>query len=205
MTAFVPAWVSTDSTMSSQNLMTPYTVGANPAYTQGIEPSGFYIQGSDTSLGIGEFIYGQMSNATGCNAGNVCEGTQTLYTSGNSIILITSFQQWAGTANSGKALAVSLATLTQNQFGWFQVVGNALVTSSGAGTISVPVYWQAAGIISVTAVAGKQMLSSTGVVAASANFGAAVFVAGTGTVQPALSASQSVININTPHAQGAIT
>jgi hypothetical protein len=191
--------------MSSQNLMTAYTVGTNPAFVQGVEPSGLYVQGSDPSLGIGEFIYGQMSNATGCVAGNVCEFTQTLYSSGVSISLINSFQQWQGTANSGKALGVALATLAQNQFGWFQVVGNALTASNGAGTVGSPVYWEANGVISIVVVASKQMLTAVGVLAPSASFGQGVFVTGVGTSTPALTASQVVLNINAPHAQGAIT
>jgi hypothetical protein len=203
--AFAPAWVASDSTMSAQQLNSAYTIGGNPAFLQGQEPSGMYVQGSDASLGIGEFVYGQWSNATGCVAGNVCEGTQTLFTNGSSIVLITSFQLWQGTANSGKALGVALTTLAQNQFGWFQIQGNALVVTNGTDVVGNPAYWQANGVISSTAVASKQMLSSQFVVAASANFGSAVFVVGTGTVQPALSATNAVANIQSPHAQGAIT
>jgi hypothetical protein len=203
--AFAPAWVASDSTMSGQQLNSAYTIGANPAFLQGIEPSGMYVQGFDPSLGIGEFVYGQWSNATGCVAGNVCEGTQTLFTNGSSIVLITSFQLWQGTANSGKALGVALATLAQNQFGWFQIQGNALVVTNGTDVVGSPAYYQANGVVSSTAVASKQMLSSQFVVAASANFGAAVFVVGTGTVQPALSATNAVANVQSPHAQGAIT
>ena len=205
MTAFVPNWVATDSTMSAQNLMSAYTLASNPAYPQGAEPSGLYLQGSDPSLGIGEFIYGQFSNASGCVAGNVCEFTQTLLSSGVSVSLVTSCQLWQGTANSGKALAIALTALAQNQFGWFQIVGNALAVSQGTGTINVPVYWQANGVISITAVASKQMLSSAGIVAPSASFGQGVYVVGTGTVTPALTSTQVILNVNTPHAQGAIT
>jgi hypothetical protein len=203
--AFAPAWVASDSTMAAQQLQSAYTIGANPAYLQGLEPSGMYVQGEDVSLGIGEFVYGQWSNATGCVQGNVCEGTQTLFANGNSIILITSFQLWQGTANSGKALGVAMTTLAQNQFGWFQIQGNAFVVTNGTDVVGSPAYWQANGVISSTAVASKQMLSSQFVVAAAANFGSAVFVAGTGTVQPALAATNAVLNIQSPHAQGAIT
>jgi len=205
MATYAPQWVAVDSTASSQNLMTPYTIGSNPAYLEGIEPSNQVVQGADPSLGIGTFVYGQMSNAAGCNAGNVCEYTQTLFTNGNSIILISSFQQWAGTANSGKTLAVALAALTQYQFGWFQLYGNAFVTSNGAMTANSAVYWQAAGVVSVTGVASKQMLATVSAVASGANFGTAVFVAGTGTVQPALAATNAIVTINNPLAQGAIT
>lgn len=203
--AFAPAWVGTDSAMSGQQLNSSYVIGSNPAFLQGQEPSGMYIQGSDVSLGIGEFVYGQWSNATGCVAGNVCEATQTLFTNGSSIVLVSSFQLWQGTANSGKALAVAQTTLAQNQFGWFQIQGNALVVTNGTDVVGSPAYYQANGVVSSTAVASKQMLSAVFVVAAAANFGSAVFVSGTGTVQPALSATNAVVNIQSPHAQGAIT
>jgi hypothetical protein len=203
--AFAPAWVASDSTMASQQLTSAYTIGSNPAYVQGIEPSGMYVQGDDPSLGVGEFQYGQWSNATGCVAGNVCEGTQTLYTAGSSIILITSYQLWQGVANSGKALGVALTTLAQNQFGWFQIQGNALVVTNGTDVVASGLYWQANGVVSSTVVASKQVVGAQFVVAASANFGSSVFVVGTGTVQPALSATNAVANIQSPHAQGAIT
>lgn len=205
MANFVPNWVGTDSSMSAQNLMTPYTVGANPALLQGTEPSGMYVQGSDPSLGIGEFLYGQWSNATPAALGSICEGTQTLFTSGVSVSLITSFQLWQGTANSGKPLGVALCVLAQNQFGWFQIVGNALVATNGTSAINNPAYWQANGIVSSTPVASKQMLSTVFVLQASQNFGQGVFVPGTGTVTPTLTATQAIASINTPHAQGAIT
>jgi hypothetical protein len=203
--AFVPSWVSTDSTMSAQNLMTPYTVGQNPSFLEGIEPSGMYVQGFDESLGIGQFIYAQASAAAGINAGNVCELTQTLFSSGASISLITSVQQWAGTANSGKTLCVALTTLTQFQFGWFQVYGASLVTTSAAVAVGAGAWWNALGVVQGTAVASKQMVNAQCVVASSASFGQAVFVTGTGNVTPALTATQAIYNINAPFAQSAIT
>ena len=212
MAAFVPNWVATDSVMSGQSLATAYAPGSNPALAAGVEPAGMYVQGFDPSLGIGQFIYAQVSNAAGVTAGNVCEMTQTLLTGnltwgsytvsfGSGVALMTSVQQWQGTANSGKNLCVALATLTQYQFGWFQVYGNALLTSSGAivgGTSSA--YWQANGVVQAGAVASKQMVSAIATVANSASFGQAV-----SGVVPALSATQSIYFINAPHAQSAIT
>lgn len=200
MTTFVPNWVATDSTMSAQNLMTPYTVGLYPNYPNGTEPPGMYVQGFDPSLGIGQFIYCQMSNAAGCNAGDVCELTQTLYNPGASVSLIHSVQQWAGVANSGKPLCVALAALAQNQFGWFQVYGAALVNSSGAVAAGNSAYWNALGVVKAAAVASKQANAMTALVANSANFGQAVQG-----VVPAISATQSVWFVNAPQAQGAIT
>jgi hypothetical protein len=195
-----PNWVATDSTMSGQNLMTAYTVGANPNLALGVEPSGMVVQGADYSLGIGTFVYAQCSNAAGVSQGNVCEITQTLYASGLSISLVNSVQQWQGTANSGKNLCVALSTLAQNQFGWFQVYGNALVTVSGTLGAGSSAYWNANGVVQSAAVASKQMVSAVGLVAAAASFGQNSF----GTT-PTISAGYSIIQIANPHAQSAIT
>lgn len=200
MSAFIPNWVSSDSTMSGQNLMSAYTQGTIPNYPLGTEPSGMQVQGFDPSLGIGQFIYAQMSNATGCVIGNFCELTQTLFSSGASVSIVNSVQQWAGTANSGKTLCVALATLAQNQYGWFQVYGAALVTSSGAIAAGNGASWNAAGIIQAAAVASKQAISVQAVVANSASFGQ-----GFQGVTPTLTATQSIYFVNAPHAQGAIT
>lgn len=201
MTAYVPQWVSTDSTMAAQNLMSAYTIGTYPNYAQGTEPSGMYVQGADPSLGIGQFVYAQMSNASGCGAGDVCELTATTYSpNGTSVSVVMSVQQWAGTANSGKTLCVALAAVAQNQFGWFQVYGAALVHSSGAVAAGASAYWNAAGVVQTTAVASKQMVSAQALVANSASFGQV-----SAGVVPTLTASQSIWFINSPHAQSAIT
>jgi hypothetical protein len=198
MVTFVPNWVATDSTMSSQNLMSAYAVGSNPTYPNGAEPPGMFVQGFDPSLGIGQFIYCEAS--AGVNAGDVCELTQTLYSVGTSISLIHSVQEWQGVANSGKPLCVALATLTTGQFGWFQVYGAALVNSSGAVAAASSAYWNAAGSVKVAAVASKQANGFTALVANSASFGQ-----GVSGVTPAISATQSVWFLNGPTAQGAIT
>jgi hypothetical protein len=200
MANFVANWVGVDSSMAGQPLTSAYTVGSNPAYTNGIEPSSQFMQGSDPSLGVGQFVYAQMSNAAGCTLGNVVELTNTTYTSGVSVSLVLSCQQWAGTVNSGKTLAVALATLLQNQFGWFQVYGNALMTCSGTVVALDGAYWQAAGVVQSTAVASKQMLSTQCMVAPSASFGQ-----GSAGVTPTLTAGQAIYFINNPVSQGKIT
>lgn len=211
MIAFVPTWVSTDSTMSSQNLMAAYSPGSLPNYLAGPEPSGMLVQGFDPSLGIGTFLFAQVSNAAGVTQGNVCELTQTLLTGnitwgsysasfGASVQLQNSVQQWQGTANSGKNLCVALQTLSQFQFGWFQVTGAALLTSSGAIAAGNSASWNANGVIQAAAVASKQMVAATALVANSASFGQAVQG-----VAPVLGAGQSVYYIQSPHAQSAIT
>jgi hypothetical protein len=195
---FTPQWTGVDGVMSSQMLMSAFSLPAGILY--GAEPSGQLIQGFDPSLGIGTFIYAQVSNVTGVTAGNVCEITQTLLSSGASVSVVNSVQQWAGTVNSGKTLCVALAAVAQNQFGWFQIYGAAVVSISGAFTVGSSAYWNALGVVQSAAVASKQMVSAQCVVATGANFGQAV-----SGVVPVLSASQAVLFLNSPHAQSAIT
>lgn len=200
MVNFVAQWTATDSTMAAQQLTAAYTVGSNPAYVNGAQPSGMTIQGFDATLGFGIFIYAQMSNAAGCVLGNVCELTATTYAPGASVSIVNSVQQWQGTANSGKTLCVALAALAQNQFGWFQTYGAALVTISGAIAAGNAAYWNANGVVQATAVASKQMISSQALVAPAANLGPAI-----GGVPPVVAAGFAVYFVNAPHAQSAIT
>ena len=200
MVNFVAAWVSTDSVMQGQQLTSAYTPNSNPAFPNGVEPSGMYVQGFDPSLGIGQFVYAQMSNAAGCVLGNVCELTSTTLASGTSVSVVNSVQQWQGAANSGKTLCVALATLAQNQYGWFQVYGAALVTISGAIAAGNPAYWNANGVVQAAAVASKQMLSVQALLAPAASFGQ-----GVQGVTPVIAAGFAVYFVNAPHAQSAIT
>jgi hypothetical protein len=200
MANFVPQWVGVDTNMSAQPLMSAYTEGSNPYVPKGNEPTLMQIKGFDPSLGTGYFIYAQCSNAAGIVAGNVCEITQTLFSSGASVSLISSVQQWAGTANSAKALCVALVTLAQNQYGWFQIYGNAFVTTSGAIAVGNGASWQALGVVQAAVVASKQASSFQAMVAPAANFGQAV-----GGVVPVMAANTSIYFINGPEVQGAIT
>lgn len=123
-------------------------------------------------------------------AGTVCEMTATL-TAG---VLTQSATAWAGTANSGRTLVIALNPGTVGQFSWFVVQGVAIVTCQGAPVAGNPVYWQAAGVVSPTAVAGKQMLSAAFTTAPAVTVGTYV-----------LTATQAIVNLNRPIAQGQIT
>lgn len=150
------------------------------------------IRGYDAALGGGEFIYAKYSGTIAL--GTVCELTPSL--SGG--VVINSATAWAGTANTGKPLAVAVAGGAANQWGWFQVEGNAIVVSQGSPVAGNPVYWQAAGVVSPTAVAGKQVLG--------AQFSTAPSVTiGSGTTAVTLSATQAVVMLDRPHSQSAIT
>ncbi|WAL81318.1 hypothetical protein OYT13_15815 [Pandoraea sp. XJJ-1] len=150
------------------------------------------IRGYDANLGGGEFVFAQAGGTIA--AGTVCQFNESIVSGA----IVDTAVAWAGTANSGDVLGVAMAALTVGQWGWFQVGGHAIVTCQGAPVAGNPVYWQAAGVVSPTAVAGKQMEG--------AKFSTAPAVTlGTGAAAIVLSATQAVLLLNRPSAQGAIT
>lgn len=197
MTTFVPVWTSNDESMTAIQLMSAFTL---PAGTYPTVQSGMEVEAADDSLGWGKFIFAQASAAAGVAAGDVCEMQSATLTFGTSVVMALGAQKWQGTTITGKSLAVALVALTQNQWGWFQIFGSALLNSNGAVAANDKVYWQANGVVSSTPVAGKQMVNAQAMVANSASFGQVVG----GTVQT-LSATQAVYYINYPYSQGAIT
>lgn len=75
--------------------------------------------------------------------------------------------RWAGTANSGAAVAVAMtANTSATTFSWYMVQGAAVVNTNGTVAAGDRAFWQATATVSSTAVAGKQVLGMT---AASAN------------------------------------
>lgn len=174
---------------------------AGPGYQNLVSGTGsgrmnFYSQvvaGYDPNLGGGEFMYLQYSGTI--VAGTVCEITPSI-ASGAIILKATA---WAGTTITGRPLCVAVAATGANtQFGWFQVGGNAVCTVQGAPAAGNPMYWQAAGVISPTGVAGKQIVNAMAATAVSQTIGQ-------GSSAVALSATQAVVTVNRPFAQGAIT
>jgi hypothetical protein len=192
------SFIAYDSTLGVVKLTDVDTVGPGPVNLVAGTGSGrmsfsFEImRGYDAALGGGEFVYAQATGTLA--AGDVCQFNQSL-TSG---AIINGAAKWAGTANSGDVVGVAVAAMTANQWGWFQVSGNAIVTCSGAPVAGNPVYWQAAGVVSPTAVAGKQLLG--------AKFATAPAVTlGTGSNAVVLSATQAVLLLDRCTAQPAIT
>jgi hypothetical protein len=95
-------------------------------------------------------------------------------------------------------IGVAVSAGTVGQWGWFQVSGNAIATCSGAPVAGNPVYWQAAGVVSPTLVAGKQLLG--------AKFATAPGVTiGTGSTAVVLSGTQAVLLLDRCTAQSNIT
>lgn len=150
------------------------------------------LRGYDTVLGGGEFMFGQASATIAI--GTVCQVNASIV-NGN---IVNTFAAWTGTANAGDILGVAMANLAAGQWGWFQVSGNAIVNVSGAPVQGNPAYWQAAGVISPTAVAGKQVEG--------AKFATAPAVTlGQGSNAYTLAATQAVVTLNRPSSQGQIT
>lgn len=192
------AFISINQIIGEVDLSIVDTVGPGPLNLTGGTGSGrqnFYLQevvGYDPNLGAGTFEYMRFSGTIA--AGTVCEKTPSI-SNGQ---IITNATAWAGTALTGRGLCVALSSGTVGQFGWFQVQGNAITTVSGAPTAGNAVYWQAAGVVSPTAVASKQMVNSWFATAVSQTIGQ-------GSTAIVLSATQAIVTMNRPFAQGAIT
>jgi hypothetical protein len=145
-------------------------------------PLGTIVTAVDPTYGVGEFILlkGVASTVVGSVVtynGN-SSGTPTFQTT-----LAPS------TANLAQPLAVAMSANVANQYGWYQISGQAVVATNGTLAAGPgPVYLAGSGQVTSTAAAGKQVLN-------------AINVTATGT--PA--ANQAVVEINRPFAQGAIT
>ena len=178
-------------------------LGAGPTTRGFTNYPGMEIKANDPFLGAGTFLFGRASTAIA--AGAVCEvGVNVSATNRFDV----QFTPWAGVANSGKGLGVALVALTTGQFGWFQVEGNAIANVQGAPAAGNPMYWQAAGVVSPAAVASKHMLNATAMSGVSATIGngaASLAAYVPGSTAGVLSASQAIMFLNRPMAQGAIT
>ncbi|UUX38881.1 hypothetical protein NTJ56_08780 [Burkholderia contaminans] len=150
------------------------------------------MRGYDANLGGGEFVYAQAGGTIA--VGDVVQFNQAL-TSG---VIQNQAVKWAGTANSGDVLGVALTALTANQWGWFQITGNAIANVSGAPVAGNPVFWQASGVVSPTAVAGKQVIGAKFATAPGITLGS-----GAGAI--VLSGTQAVILLERPNVQTQIT
>lgn len=152
------------------------------------------IRGYDANLGGGEFIYAQYGGTI--TAGTIVQFNNSLNASGQ---IVNQAVAWAGTANSGDILGVAVAaTGASGQWGWFQVGGNAIVNVSGAPVSGNPAYWQAAGVISPTAVAGKQVIGCKFATAPAITLGS-------GASAIVLSGTQAVATLEIPCVQTQIT
>jgi hypothetical protein len=173
----------------------PFSIPGTSGATYGRNSQYFgELRGYDTRLGGGTFVYA----AYGATivAGTVVQFTESLSAAG---LLITTATVWTGTANAGNPLGVAVAaTGFVGNWGWFQVQGPAITQVSGTPTANTPVYWQASGVVSGTAVASKQM---QGAQFASTNG----ITLGSGSSAQVLPNTQAVVLLQYPCGQDAIT
>ena len=173
----------------------PLGLAATTSPTFGrFEYPGAEVTAVDPVLGGGTFLFVQ-AGAT-ITVGQVCELTTTNVGT-NKRYDITA-KPWAGTAIKGKPLGVAMVGASSGQWLWVQIQGIAVTATNGTVAVDDAQYWQASGTISSTVVASKQMVNA---VAASAN--AATYGTGSGAVT--LGAGFSLILLNRPFGQGAIT
>ena len=210
------AYICTDVLAGGVDLYQVDTLGPGPLAGLATGPTtrgftnypGLEVRGFHPFLGGGAFMYGRAAGTL--IVGQAVEVGVNV-TTGRYDVNMTA---WAGTAGAAKPLAVAMAALTVGQFGWFQVEGLAVAAVSGAPAVGNPAYWQAAGVISPTLVASKQSLATTFASAVSAVFGTGIVattaynptnVATLGYTGGLLSATQALVAINRPSAQGQIT
>ncbi len=149
--------------------------------------SDFYDTGT-TRLGSGKFIF--LPGVTATVAGDMV----TYYTSagtdvGGDVNDGAATQRWAGTANTGAPLAVATAAAnTQAKWSWYQIQGGAVVNITGTVVVGAAAYFSAVGVVSTTAVAGKQIVGMR-----------------SSSVHAVPAAGQAVFTINNPVVQSAIT
>lgn len=147
-------------------------------------PVGMIVSAVDPVYGAGEFIYllGVASTVVGSVVTyNGSTGTPVSPTGQTALA--------ANTANQARPIAVAMSANVAGQYGWYQIYGNAVCATNGTLAAGpAPVYLAGSGQLTSTAAAGTQVLG-------------AINVTATGTPV----AGQAIVEINRPHAQGAIT
>jgi hypothetical protein len=191
------AYIGNSGRIGQVDLTTVATTLGTPGTSQlpssPLEPQlGEIAGGWDPNLGGGEFMYVKAAGAI--TAGNVVE---LAYSLASGYLTITA-TPWTGTAISGKPLGVAMATMAAGNFAWIQVEGAAVTTTNGAITVGNPVYWQANGTVSNTGVVSKQMVNAVAASLISSTIGQ-------GNSAVVLSATQALVFLQRPFAQGAIT
>jgi len=190
------AYTSYDPILGTVNFTDVDPVGPGPygLVTGGPLGAGrqsFYLEevrGNDGNLGGGTFQYVKFGATL--TPGQWVQFVDTV-TAGQ---IVTTVIAWTGTAITGQPLGVVVTGGTNAQWGWVQVQGNAIAAVSGSPTANGPVYWQAAGVVSSTPVASKQVVNAQ---FASTNN---VVIGGA-----AIGAGFAIVQLNRPYAQGAIT
>lgn len=138
-------------------------------------PLGTIVHATDPTYGEGEFIYLKGVASTAVGDWVSYQGSSGATT------------RWAGTAGEGRPLAVAMSANVANQYGWYQIAGNAVANISGTVAAGDKVFWQATAVTSSTQVNGKQVQDA---------------IAGGANGTPA--SGQAVITMQRPSVQGQI-
>lgn len=189
---------------------TTYTINLNTLFDQRWNPNN-----PNVTLKLAANPSVPTANATvmgtyvpGIGAGQVVQFQHAADTFGN---LILQAAPWAGTANSGVSLGVSLgnplaltassapANAFGGQYGWFQVSGAMVANTAGAPVAGNQCYWNTAGVLKPTAVASKQATGLQYAAAPGTTWGSGT------SGQIVLPATMALIWGTFPAAQGAIT
>lgn len=136
--------------------ITTQLLGAQPiaeTSTTRRHPLGTIVEGTDPTLGAGEFIY-----LLGL-AGTVA-GLGVTYTARTGV---TALGTTSGVVEGGAPFAVAMSANVANQYGWYQIGGDTTVlkTAVAITPATVKVYLSAtAGRLMPTSVAGRQILGA---------------------------------------------
>lgn len=144
---------------------------------------GTIVTGHDNLLGGGEYIF--LKGVASLAVGDVVEY--------NGLTGVTT--RWAGTANTGKPLAVAISAPSATQYGWFQISGNAIATISSTVAAGDSAFFSATATLKTAPAAGKQVLNC---IAALAN-------GGTIATGFTVTSTQAVYSISRPFCQGQIS
>jgi hypothetical protein len=142
-------------------------------------PLGTIVTGTDPTLGGGEFIDLQ-------GVANTAVGSLVTYNASGALTALC-----PDTASLAQPVAVAMSANIDNQYGWYQIGGVAVIKKTAViFAVRAKVFLSGTpGSVAAASVAGKELTNCR-----TAN--AASVVSATGTVQ---------VTINRPHAQGAAT
>lgn len=130
-----------------------------PIGTRAHAVQGDFSSTSNVLNAMGEFVYGKSAAAQAC-------GLPVTLNSNTGVATAL-----ANTANLGCGVAVAASRFTAaDQYGWYQVAGVGPVVTNATFAADAAVFIVAAGQLSTTVAAGKQILGARSVIATAATF-----------------------------------
>ncbi len=145
--------------------------------------TGRIVEAYDPTYGYGEFIY--LKGVANTVAGSI---VTYVASTGATVLSLTS-----GVVNGGAPVAVAMSANVANQWGWYQIAGDAIIKKTAvkvdpAGTTKV--YLSAtSGRVMQTSVSGRQVIGARWITATTVTS----------------TTSTAIATLSRPHQQGAIT